>query len=175
MAGLQTEYGFTLPKGYVDRDGTLYRHGTMRLATARDEIEPLRDQRISGPDDPYLTVLVIARVLTELGTVRQVTPREVEDLFAADLAFLQDLYGIINFGDPADVAVLQEAVLGAERADEVAQDVVIEPDEVTGPAAVRHDPNQDVIAPTADESDFSISSGPRRAGRIEEVKANSER
>ncbi len=114
MAGLQTEFAFTLPKGYVDSDGVLHRRGTMRLATARDEIEPLRDSRIAGPDDPYLTVLVISRVITSLGTLRQVTPNEVEGLFAADLSFLQDLYGIINFGDPADVEVLQRAVLPAE-------------------------------------------------------------
>jgi hypothetical protein len=115
MAGLQTEFAFTLPKGYVDGDGVLHRQGTMRLATARDEIEPLRDPRVTGADDPYLTILVIARVISSLGTLRQVTPNEVEGLFAADLAFLQDLYGIINFGDPADVEVLQRAVLPPEE------------------------------------------------------------
>ena len=75
---LQTEFPFTLPKGYVDREGTLHRHGTMRLATARDEIEPLRDPRVSGSADPYLTILVIARVISSLGTLRQVTPNEVD-------------------------------------------------------------------------------------------------
>ena len=60
MAGLQTEFTFTLPKGYVDGDGVLHRVGTMRLATARDEIEPLRDPRVEGADDPYLTILVIS-------------------------------------------------------------------------------------------------------------------
>jgi len=118
--GLQTEYGFTLPKGYVGHDGTLHRRGVMRLSTARDEIEPLRDPRITGPDDPYLTILVIARVITELGTLDQVTDRDVEGLFAADLAFLQDLYGIINFGDPADVEALQRAVLPID--DSLAED-----------------------------------------------------
>jgi len=116
VAGLQTEFAFTLPKGFVDADGALHRQGTMRLATARDEIEPLRDPRVAGADDPYLTILVIARVISSLGTLRQVTPNEVEGLFAADLAFLQDLYGIINFGDPADVEVLQAAVLPPEPA-----------------------------------------------------------
>jgi hypothetical protein len=114
LAGLQTEFAFTLPKGYVDGDGVLHRQGTMRLATARDEIEPLRDARVTGADDPYLTILVISRVISSLGTLRQVTPNEVEGLFAADLAFLQDLYGIINFGDPADVEALQRAVLPIE-------------------------------------------------------------
>ena len=116
MAGLQTEFAFTLPKGYVDGDGVLHRQGTMRLATARDEIEPLRDPRVAGADDPYLTILVVARVITSLGTLRSVGPNEVEGLFAADLAFLQDLYGIINFGDPSDVEALQAAVLPPEPA-----------------------------------------------------------
>src|SRR4051794_36457085 len=98
MNGLQTEFDFTLPKGYVDSSGTLHKAGTMRLATARDEIEPLRDPRVSGPDDPFLTVIVLSRVITRLGTLSQVTAKEIESLFAADLAFLQDLYGIINFG-----------------------------------------------------------------------------
>ena len=111
--GLETEFSFTLPKGYVDDSGTLHRHGTMRLATARDEIEPLRDPRITGADDPYLTVLVIARVITSLGTLRQVTPHEVEGLFAADLAFLQDLYGIINFGTAAELDELRRSTQAA--------------------------------------------------------------
>jgi len=106
---LQTEFSFTLPKGFVDSEGTLHRRGTMRLATARDEIEPLRDARVSGPDDPFLTVIVLARVVTELGTISNVTTREIEGLFAADLAYLQDVYGIINFGSDADIAAFVEA------------------------------------------------------------------
>lgn len=109
MTGLQTEFDFTLPKGYVDSTGTLHRVGTMRLATARDEIEPLRDPRVSGPDDPFLTVIVLSRVVTRLGTLSQVTPREIENLFAADLAFLQDLYGIINFGSPEELDELRRS------------------------------------------------------------------
>lgn len=109
MTGLQTEFSFTLPKGYVDSEGTLHRRGTMRLATARDEIEPLRDPRVSGADDPFLTVIVLSRVVTELGTLSQVTPREIEGLFAADLAYLQDVYGIVNFGSDADIAALVAA------------------------------------------------------------------
>ena len=117
MAGLRTEFEFTLPKGYVGSDGVLHRHGTMRLATARDEIEPLRDRTIDGPDDPYLTILVLARVITSLGSLPEVDVAEVEGLFAADLAFLQDLYGIINFGDQADVEALQASVLPVEADD----------------------------------------------------------
>ena len=116
MDGLQTEFDFTLPKGYVDSTGTLHRRGTMRLATARDEIEPLRDPRVSGPEDPFLTVIVLSRVITRLGTISQVTPREIENLFAADLAYLQDLYGIINFGTAAELDELRRSIAGEELA-----------------------------------------------------------
>ena len=102
---LATEYEFTLPKGYIDGDGNLHRTGVMRLATARDEIEPLRDPRVAQ-NDAYLTVAVLARVVTELGTLPEVTTRTIEGLFAADLAYLQDLYGIVNFGDPELIASL---------------------------------------------------------------------
>ena len=94
---LTTEFSFTLPRGYLGSDGTVHRRGVMRLATARDEIEPLRDPRVQGADDPYLTIIVLSRVVTELGSLSAVTPREIENLFAADLAFLQDLYGVVNF------------------------------------------------------------------------------
>ncbi|MDH3731509.1 MAG: hypothetical protein OES13_10385 [Acidimicrobiia bacterium] len=111
MPGLQTEYEFTLPKGFVDSDGTLHRTGTMRLATARDEIEPLRDPAVTDADDPYLTIIVLSRVITALGSKTSVATTDVEGLFAADLAFLQDFYGIINFGDPADLEALQRAAV----------------------------------------------------------------
>ena len=96
---LTTAYEFTLPRGYVDRNGEVHRTGRMRLATARDELEPLRDPTVQGPDDPRLTVLILARVVQTLGTLDMVTPHEIEGLFAADLAFLQDFYGVINFGN----------------------------------------------------------------------------
>ena len=105
---LQTQFPFTLPKGYVDGDGRLHRNGVMRLATARDEIEPLRDLRVQE-NDAYLTVVMLSRVITELGTIRPVTPNIVEGLFAVDLAFLQEFYGIINFGDASELGELEEA------------------------------------------------------------------
>ena len=103
---LQTEYEFTLPKGYVDGEGGLHRTGVMRLATARDEIEPLRDPRVAQ-NEAYLTVAILARVVIELGTLPEVTTRTIEGLFATDLAYLQDLYGIINFGDAELLASLE--------------------------------------------------------------------
>lgn len=94
---LQTEFPFTLPKGFVDKHGTLHREGVMRLATARDEIEPLRDARVQE-NEAYLTVIVLSRVITQLGTHPQVTPATIESLFVDDLAFLQDFYTNVNFG-----------------------------------------------------------------------------
>lgn len=95
---LQTEYAFTLPKGYVDPDGHLHREGVMRLATARDELEPQRDPRVRD-NDAYVTVIVLSRVVTELGAVSRMTPKVIEGLFVSDFAYLQDLYQIINFQD----------------------------------------------------------------------------
>jgi len=121
---LKTEFAFTLPRGFLAADGTVHRRGVMRLATARDEIEPLRDPRVQGADDPFLTIIVLSRVITELGTLQAVTPREVENLFAADLAFLQDLYGVVNFGSPLEIAnFLAEA------------DAAIEPESVSSRAS----------------------------------------
>lgn len=106
---LTTQYEFTLPRGYVDRDGGVHRTGLMRLATARDELEPLRDPTVTGPDDPRLTVLILARVVDKLGDLVMVTPHEIEGLFAADLAFLQDFYGVINFGNQQEYEELLAA------------------------------------------------------------------
>jgi hypothetical protein len=92
---LQTTYEFELPKGYVGNDGIVHRHGVMRLATARDEILPLRDPRVRD-NEAYLTVLLLSRVITSLGDLDQVNAAIVEGLFAPDLAFLQDLYRRIN-------------------------------------------------------------------------------
>lgn len=91
----QTEYEFTLPLGYVDAEGGLHREGVMRLATAADEILPLKDPRVQN-NEAYLTVILLSRVVARLGSVAQVTPKVVEGLFAADLAYLQDLYNRIN-------------------------------------------------------------------------------
>ena len=110
---LKTRYEFTLPRGYVDRDGGLHRDGVMRLATARDELEPLRDPTISGPDDPRLTIVVLARVVETLGSLDLVTPHDIEGLFAADLAYLQDFYGVINFGSQEEFDEFVAAQQGA--------------------------------------------------------------
>jgi hypothetical protein len=91
---MQTEVSFTLPKGYVDSGG-LHREGVMRLATARDEIEPLRDPEVRQ-NEAYLTVLLLSRVVTRLGEVDDVTPEVIEGLYAADFDHLQRLYERLN-------------------------------------------------------------------------------
>lgn len=152
---LRTQYEFTLPRGYVDREGAVHRTGVMRLATARDELEPLRDPTIQGPDDPRLTIVVLARVVERLGTLELVTSHEIENLFAADLAYLQDFYGVINFGTQEEY----EAFL-AEH-------------EQAGPAAgVSTAPEPGSSAPGDDSPEVSTDAEPPvRPGRaaIEEI------
>jgi hypothetical protein len=92
---LQTEYPFTLPLGYVDSEGNLHREGVMRLATAFDEIAPLKDPRVHS-NTAYLLIILLARVVTRLGNLEQVNPKVIENLYAADLAYLQDLYRRLN-------------------------------------------------------------------------------
>lgn len=164
---LKTEFAFTLPRGYLASDGSVHRRGVMRLATARDEIEPLRDPRVQGADDPYLTIIVLARVITELGTLSAVTPREIENLFAADLAFLQDLYGVINFGGPADVrAFLAEADAALETSSrqqfaDVEEDESEEDDDI-------YDEDEDLDDDDDEEEDedVEIAVGRRRGSSV---------
>lgn len=101
---LQTEYEFTLPMGYVDAEGTMHRQGTMRLATAADEILPLKDPRVQN-NPAYLIVILLSRVVTRLGTHISINPSLIEGLFSADLAFLQDFYNQINLNGNRLVAV----------------------------------------------------------------------
>ena len=92
---LQTEYDFVLPKGYIDKEGTLHRTGVMRLATAADEILPMKDPRVKQ-NPAYLAVIVLSRVITRLGDLEMLTPKVIEELFSADVAYLQDFYQRIN-------------------------------------------------------------------------------
>ncbi|MBZ5529862.1 MAG: phage tail assembly protein [Acidobacteriia bacterium] len=91
----QTEHEFTLPLGYLDTEGNLHRNGVMRLATAADEILPLKDPRVQT-NQAYLVVVLLSRVITRLGSLGQTTTKVVESLYAADLAYLQELYNRIN-------------------------------------------------------------------------------
>ncbi|MGH2523155.1 MAG: phage tail assembly protein [Anaerolineales bacterium] len=99
MSTLKTEFEFTLPRGYVDADGDVHKTGAMRLATAMDEIAPLRDPRVKS-NQAYLMILLLSRVITRLGQITEVTPRHIEGLFSADMAYLKKFYRLIN--EPGD-------------------------------------------------------------------------
>ena len=101
---MQTQIAFTLPRGFLDGAGTLHREGTMRLATARDEIEPLRDVQ-ARQNEAYLAVLLLARVVTRIGDLTEISPAVVEELYAADFDHLQRLYERINTDGEAVGAV----------------------------------------------------------------------
>jgi len=92
---LQTEFPFTLPMGFTDGEGNLHKEGVMRLATAFDEIGPLKDPRVQS-NPAYLLIILLSRVITRLGTLEYINPKLIEGLFAADLAYLQDFYRRIN-------------------------------------------------------------------------------
>lgn len=105
--GFQTEIEFELPKGYVDDAGTLHRRGTMRLATAADEILPLRDPRVQQ-NEAYLAVIVLARVVTRLGSLAEVHTGVIENLYASDMAHLQRLYEKFNSSEESDLEIAPE-------------------------------------------------------------------
>jgi hypothetical protein len=100
---LNTEYEFSLPRGYVDKDGNLHREGVMRLANAKDEIVPLNDMRVQR-NRAYLIIVLLSRVITRLGSLKEVNTGVIENLFASDLRFLEEMYNRIN-EDEATVQV----------------------------------------------------------------------
>ena len=92
---MQTTFTFQLPRGFVDDQGKVHREGVMRLATARDEIVPLQDYRVQS-NRAYLVIVLLSRVITKLGDVKQITVETIENLFSTDLAYLQEFYRKIN-------------------------------------------------------------------------------
>ena len=101
---LETEFPFTLPRGLVDVEGNLHRDGVMRLATAYDEIAPLKDPRVQA-NPGYLVIILLSRVVTRLGSVEHINPKVIEGLFAADLQHLQELYRRVNENGHGRIAV----------------------------------------------------------------------
>jgi hypothetical protein len=100
----RTEFPFTLPHGLAGPDGTVHRDGAMRMATAFDEIEPIKDPRVrSNPG--YLVIILLTRVITRLGSLEHINTNTVENLFSADLAYLQDFYQRINLNGHARLQV----------------------------------------------------------------------
>ena len=100
----KTEFEFTLPKGYVDKDGNVHKKGVMRLATAKDEILPLQDYRVQN-NRAYLVIILLSRVIEKLGDLKSINPSIIESLFSTDLAYLQDFYRRINEEGTAAVKV----------------------------------------------------------------------
>lgn len=98
----QTEYEFTLPRGFVDGEGNLHKSGIMRLATAADEILPMKDPRVQS-NPAYLTIILLSRVITRLGDVQTINPKVIENIFASDLSYLQEFYRRINEDGTANV------------------------------------------------------------------------
>ncbi len=101
---LQTEYKFKLPRGYVDRDGNLHRDGIMRLANAMDEIAPLQDPRVQR-NNAYLSVVLLSRVITQLGSLDDINPGTIERMFSGDVSYLQQLYERINSNGESTVQI----------------------------------------------------------------------
>ena len=101
---MQTEFPFTLPRGYVDPEGSVHREGMMRLATAMDEVAPMKDPRVQS-NPGYLVIILLSRVITRLGDMTHINPKVIEGLFSADLAFLQDFYRRINENGNGHVGV----------------------------------------------------------------------
>jgi hypothetical protein len=110
---IQTEFEFTLPKGYLDAEGNLHRKGVMRLARAMDEIVPMRDPRVRS-NPAYATVLILSRTIVRLGAVEEVTPVVVEGFFACDLNYLQNFYRQINELEPQNIEQKEAATPPSE-------------------------------------------------------------
>jgi len=102
---MQTEFPFTLPRGYRDGDGNIHREGVMRLATAFDEIAPMKDPRVQS-NPGYLAIILFSRVITRLGDLTLINPKVIEGLYSADLAFLQDFYRRINENGHSRIGVM---------------------------------------------------------------------
>ena len=100
----QTEFEFTLPRGYVDKDGNVHKKGVMRLATAKDEILPLQDYRVQN-NRAYLVIILLSRVISKLGSLKSINPSVIEDMYSADLAYLQDFYRRVNEEGTSKVTV----------------------------------------------------------------------
>lgn len=99
---MQTVFNFELPRGFIDESGVVHKLGEIRLATALDEIVPQEDPRVVA-NEAYLPILLLARVITRIGTITVISSTMIERMFAADLEYLQNLYMHLNGGGPVIV------------------------------------------------------------------------
>jgi len=123
---LQTEYEFSLPKGFVDLQGNLHRDGVMRLATAMDEITPMKDPRVRN-NEAYLSIIILSRVITKLGDMGSVNTGTMEGMFTSDLSYLQEFYRSINEGGSS---------IGRVACPSCKSEFDVEPGELTAPVEV---------------------------------------
>jgi len=123
---LQTEYEFSLPKGFVDIQGNLHRDGVMRLATAMDEITPMKDPRVRN-NEAYLSIIILSRVITKLGDMSSVNTGTMEGMFTSDLSYLQEFYRSINEGGSS---------IGRVACPSCKSEFDVEPGELTAPVEV---------------------------------------
>ena len=100
----KTEFEFVLPKGFVDKDGNIHRKGVMRLATAKDEVAPLQDYRVKS-NEAYMTIILLSRVITKLGDLKNIDTATVEKLFSVDLDYLQRFYQKINSEESSTISL----------------------------------------------------------------------
>lgn len=105
MIDFTTKFDFTLPKGYVDKDGILHKNGVMRLATGADEILPLKDPRVQS-NSAYHIFILLSRVITSLGTLNSINPKVIEEMFTEDMTYLQDFYNKINNSESKNINVI---------------------------------------------------------------------
>jgi hypothetical protein len=92
---LYTEFDFTLPRGLIDSQNRVHRHGKMRLATAKDEILVQKERKVQETP-AYGALVMLSLVITRLGSFNTVSPDVLEGLLLHDIAYLREFYNRIN-------------------------------------------------------------------------------
>ena len=95
VSSLSNYYSFVLPRGLVDETGQVHREGRMRLATAGDELAARQHPQVHQHEE-YLALVILSQVIAELGTLKQVSPQQLEGLFTQDLGYLKTFYNQLN-------------------------------------------------------------------------------
>lgn len=90
-----TDFPFTLPSGYRDRDGNLHRDGVMRRQIIVDQMMPLKDHRVP-PTPEEVFVYRLSCSMVQLGSLQTVTSDMIEAMSPEDRNYLRDLYDRIH-------------------------------------------------------------------------------
>jgi hypothetical protein len=93
---IRDEFHFSLPKGtgLQPNSGTRVT-GTMRLTKVSDLLSIERDGGVQRNSGEFYLVL-LSKVVTQLGTLKAVNRKVIENLDPADFAFLTDFINHIN-------------------------------------------------------------------------------